>query len=357
MSIKQLIINPGSTSTKLAVYEDERELFQETVLHSEAELSRFETLPEQAPYRLELVKEFLKKHHVAITDLDCIMGRGGLVWGIGTGGWKLDENLTVALGDEERCSPHASLLGGLIAYELAKEADIPAFIYDPVTGASLPEIARTTGYPEIKKESCYHVLNSRAMAIRYAKENGRDYNDMNVIVAHMGGGISLGAHHHGQIVDSIGDDEGPMSPERGGGAPILEVLKLCFSGKYTYADMKKKTRGKGGLVAYFGTADGRAVEEMAKDGDEKAQLIYDTMAYQVSKGIGQMAVALRGEVDAIILTGGLAYSKMLTKEIESYVKFLAPVIVMAGENEMEALALGGLRILQGEEEAQVFTLD
>lgn len=355
MSIKQLIINPGSTSTKLAVYEDETRLFQETIEHSAEDLAQFETLPEQAPYRQEMVKAFLKEHGMAVSELDCIMGRGGLVWGIGTGGWILDENLVSALRDEERCSPHASLLGGLIAYELAKDADLPAFIYDPVTGASLPEVAKTTGFPEVKKESCYHVLNSRAMAIRYAKENDFAYNDENMIVVHMGGGISLGAHDHGQIIDSIGDDEGPMSPERAGGAPILEILKLCYGGKYTYADMKKKCRGKGGMAAYFGTTDARKVESMADGGDEKAKLIYDTIAYQVAKGIGQMAVALKGEVKVIILTGGLAYSKMLTSAITEYVGFIAPVAVMPGENEMDALALGGLRILCGEESAQSFS--
>lgn len=354
MSIKQLIINPGSTSTKLAVYEDETKLFQESIEHSAEDLAKFEHLPEQAPYRMRMAKDFLAKHDMQVSDLDCIMGRGGLVWGIGTGGWKLDENLVAALGDEERCSPHASLLGGLIAYELAKEAGIPSFIYDPVTGASLPEIAKTTGYPEIKKESCYHVLNSRAMAIRYAEENGLSYSDENMIVVHMGGGISLGAHAHGKIIDSIGDDEGPMSPERAGDAPILEIMKLCYSGKYTYAEMKKKARGKGGLAAHFGTTDAREVEEMAAGGDKQAQLVYDTIAYQVAKGIGQMAVALKGDVRVIILTGGLAYSKVMTEKIASYVQFIAPVAVMPGENEMDALALGGLRILKGEEPAQEF---
>ncbi len=356
MALKQLIINPGSTSTKLAVYEDEEKLFQETIEHSPEELAQFEHLPDQVPYRLNFVKNFLQRHGIALSDLDCIMGRGGMVYGIGTGGWIVDEDLVKALGSEKYCSPHASLLGGLIGYKIAEEAGISAYIYDPVTGAKLPAIAKTTGYPEIVKQSTCHVLNSRAMAMRFAQEQGLDYDKINVVVAHMGGGISLSAHEKGIIVDSIGDDEGPMSPERAGTAPLLEFLKLCFSEKYTYDEMKKKVRGKGGMAAYLGTTDARKVEQMVEDGDETAKLIYDTIAYQVAKGIGQMAVALKGDVQGIILTGGIAYSKMLTAKIDEYVKFIKPVTVLPGENEMEALALGGLRIMKGEEKAQKFTL-
>ena len=356
MALKQLIINPGSTSTKLAVYEDENKLFQETIEHSPEELAQFKTLPDQVPFRLALVKEFLAEHDVALSELDGIMGRGGMVYGIGTGGWVVDDDLVTALSNEKYCSPHASLLGGLIGHELAVEAGITAYIYDPVTGASLPEIAKMTGFPEITKQSMCHVLNSRAMAIRFAEERGLDYDDINVVVAHMGGGISLSAHQKGVIVDSIGDDEGPMAPERCGGAQILEVLKLCYSGKYTYDDMKKKCRGKGGMTAYLGTTDAREVEAMIEDGNEKAKLIYDTIAYQVAKGVAQMAVPLKGDVQGIVLTGGIAYSKMLTAQIADYVSFIAPVRVLPGENEMCALAFGGLRILRGEEKAQEFKL-
>lgn len=356
MALKQLIINPGSTSTKLAVYEDEEKLFQETIEHSPEDLAGFEHLPDQVPYRLNFVKNFLQRHGIALSDLDCIMGRGGMVYGIGTGGWIVDEDLVTALGDEKYCSPHASLLGGLIGYKLAEEAGISAYIYDPVTGADLPMVAKTTGFPEIVRQSMCHVLNSRAMAIRFAQDHDMDYEKINVVVAHMGGGISLSAHKKGVIVDSIGDDDGPMSPERSGAAPLLEVLKLCYSGKYSYDEMKKKVRGKGGMAAYLGTTDARKVEQMVEDGDETAKLIYDTIAYQVAKGIGQMTVALKGDVQGIVLTGGIAYSKMLTAKINEYVKFIKPVTVLPGENEMEALALGGLRIMKGEEKAQKFCL-
>lgn len=356
MSIKQLIINPGSTSTKLAVYEDDQKLFQETVDHSAEELARFETLPDQVPYRMELIKNFLERHGISLSDLSGIMGRGGMVWGIETGGYRVGDDLVRALSDEELSSPHASNLGGLIGKRLADEAGIPAFIYDPVTGASLPKVAKVTGFPELPRKSTCHVLNSRAMAMKYAQEHGMDYHKINLIVAHMGGGISLSAHRNGEIVDSIGDDEGPFSPERAGSAQLLEFLKLCYSGKYSYADMKKKCRGKGGMVAYLGTSDAREIEKMIDEGNETAKLLYDAESYQIAKGVGQLAAVLSGDVRAIILTGGLAHSKRLTEAIVGYVKFIAPVAVMPGENEMEALALGGLRLLKGEEKAKEFKL-
>ena len=356
MSIKQLIINPGSTSTKLAVYEDDKKLFQDSIDHSAEELSEFEHLPDQVPYRMAMVKQFLADHNVKLSDLDGIMGRGGMVWGIQNGGYRVDDILVKALSDDELSSPHASNLGGLIGKSLADEVGIPAFIYDPVTGASLPEIAKITGFPEIERKSCCHVLNMRAMSMKYAEENGLDYNKLNLLVVHMGGGISLSAHSKGNIVDSIGDDDGPFSPERSGGTQLLEILKMAYSGKYTYADMKKKCRGKGGLTAYLGTSDAREVEEMIDEGNEQAKLLFEALAYQVAKGIGELSVVLKGQVDAIILTGGLAHSDRLTGSITDYVKFIAPVKVLPGENEMEALALGGMRLLKGEEEAKHFKL-
>lgn len=349
MSIKQLIINPGSTSTKLAVYEDDKKLFQETIDHQTSELAKFDTLPDQVPFRMGIIKKFLSDHNMTMKDFDGVMGRGGMVWGIGSGGYQVDENLVKALSDEEFSSPHASNLGGLIGKKLADEVGIPAFIYDPVTGASLPAVAKITGFPEITRKSCCHVLNMRAMSMKYAEEKGLDYNDMRLLVVHMGGGISLSVHMNGDIIDSIGDDDGPFSPERAGGTQILEVLKLCYSGKYSYNDMKNKCRGKGGLAAYLGTSDARVIEQMIKAGNSEAKLLAEAQAYQVAKGIGELSVALKGDIDAIILTGGLAYWTGLTEMITDYVKFLAPVVIMPGENEMEALAQGGLRLLTGEE--------
>ncbi|MGF6376613.1 butyrate kinase [Clostridiales Family XIII bacterium PM5-7] len=356
MPIRQLIINPGSTSTKLAIFEDDKKLAQETIDHANEALSAFETLPDQVPYRTEIVKDFLHRNNVALADLDGIMGRGGMVWGLSTGGYRINDDLVKALGDEELASQHASNLGGLIGKNLADEVGIPAFIYDPVTGASLPDIAKVTGFPEIVRQSCCHVLNSRAMAIQYAEENGLDYQKLNLIVAHMGGGISLSVHQNGTIIDSIGDDDGPFSPERAGGTQILEILKLCYSGENSYADMKKKCRGKGGLTAYLGTSDAREITKMIESGNEQAKLLFEAQAYQVAKAIGELSVVLKGNIDAIIMTGGLAHSTLLTGMIKEYIEFLAPVVIKPGENEMEALALGGMRLLKGEEIAKEFTL-
>lgn len=350
--IKQLIINPGSTSTKLAIFKDEECLVKEDIEHDDKELETFDTLVDQLPFRAGEVKSFVKAHGYKLSDFNGIMGRGGLVFGIKSGGYKVNDSLAKALASDELSSPHASNLGGLIARKLGDEVGIPAYIYDAVTGSSLPEEALTTGFPEIKKQSMCHVLNSRAMAIKYGNNVGKNYEDMTVIVAHMGGGVSLSVHKEGQIIDSIGDDDGPMSPERSGGLQLLPFLKLCFSGKYTMSEIKKKIRGNGGMVAYLGTKDAREIEKRYAAGNEKAKLIYNTMAYQISKAIGQLAPVVSGKVDVIILTGGMAHSQLLTSMIRERVSFLAPVEVMAGENEMEALALGGLRILRGKEIAK-----
>ena len=284
-----------------------------------------------------------------------LMILGGLLPGLKAGGYAMNEDLKIALGGE-LSSPHASNIGGILAYEIAKPLGIPAYIYDAVTSAELPHLARITGTPDVYRNSFCHALNSRAQAIRYAGQVGKDYKDMHLLVAHLGGGISLSAHADGRIVETIGDDEGPFSPERAGAIPALELIKMCFSGKYTQADMKKMMRGKGGMMAYLGTSDARVIEKMIADGNEKAKEIYEAQAYQVAKGIGLLAASQKGKVDAIILTGGMAYSKMLTQWISEYVSFIAPVVVLPGENEMEALAFGGLRLLAGEEQANVYTL-
>ena len=351
----QLIINPGSTSTKLALYRDTEKLVQEDVTHDSAELAKYKEIVDQVPLRMAFIQDFLARHQVRPEELSAVMGRGGLLPGLKAGGYVMNEDLKVALGGD-LSSPHASNIGGILAYEIAKPLGIPAYIYDAVTSAELPHLARITGTPDVYRNSFCHALNSRAQAIRYAKEQGREYKDLRLLVAHLGGGISLSAHKDGRIVETIGDDEGPFSPERAGAIPALELIKMCFSGKYTQADMKKMMRGKGGMMAYLSTSDARIIEKRIEEGDEKAKEIYQAQAYQVAKGIGLLAASQKGQVDAIILTGGMAYSKMLTGWIEEYVSFIAPVVVLAGENEMEALAFGGLRLLAGEEEANVYTL-
>ncbi|MDY5082231.1 MAG: butyrate kinase [Candidatus Limivicinus sp.] len=352
--MKLLIINPGSTSTKLALYDGAEKLVQESLDHDAAELQQYHTIAEQVPMRLSVIRSFMERNGIDQKELAAVIGRGGLVFGLRTGGYIVDDELCRALVDDELSQPHASNLGGLLARELAQPLGIPAYIYDAVTSGELTDIAKITGYAEIERQSFCHVLNSRAMAIRYAKQQGRNYKDMNLIVVHMGGGVSASVHKHGEIVDSVGDDDGQFSPERAGCAPALSMIKLCYSGKYTYEEMRRKIRGRGGMYAHLGVSDCRVIEQMINDGDEHAALILDAQAYQIAKTIGLLSIVLKGDCDAIILTGGLAYSELLTGKIKDYVGFIAPVCVLAGETEMEALALGGVRMLTGEEQPNVY---
>ena len=354
MGYKQLIINPGSTSTKLALYDGTEKVVQENIEHDAAQLHQFESIAEQVPFRLQIIRDFMARSSIRDTELSAVMGRGGLVFGLKTGGYEVNDDLCQALVSDKLSQAHASNLGGLLAREVAQPLGIPAYIYDAVTGGELSDVAKITGIPDIERRSFCHVLNSHAMAIRYAQENGLDYNKLNLIVAHLGGGISASVHAHGQIIDSVGDDDGQFSPERSGCVPSLGLIKLCYSGKYTYEEMRKKIRGRGGMYAHLGTSDCRVIEQMIRDGDRHADLIFQAQAYQIAKAIGLLSIVLKGDCDAIILTGGVANSKMLTERVEDYVKFIAPVCVMPGENEMEALALGGMRILQGEENARIY---
>lgn len=356
MGYKQLIINPGSTSTKLALYEDKGKVVQENVEHDAAQMQQFDSIADQIPFRMGIIRDFMARNSIQEKDLSAVMGRGGLVFGLKTGGYEVNDDLCEALVNDRLSQPHASNLGGLLARELARPLGIPAYIYDAVTGGELTEVAKITGIRDIERRSFCHVLNSRAMAIRYAQENGLDYNKLNLIVAHLGGGISASVHAQGRIIDSIGDDDGQFSPERSGSVPSLELIRLCFSGDYTKADMVKKVRGKGGLFAHLGTSDCRVIEKMIKDGDQHADLVFQAQAYQIAKGIGLLSIVLKGKCDAIILTGGVARSQMLTDRIKEYVSFIAPVAVLPGENEMEALALGGLRLLSGEETARQYAI-
>ncbi|MBR6376642.1 MAG: butyrate kinase [Oscillospiraceae bacterium] len=356
MAQLQLIINPGSTSTKLALYDGAEKLVQQSVEHKPEELLQFENIADQVPYRLGLIRKFMEDNHIDGSKLSAVVGRGGLVFGLKTGGYLVDDLLCRALTDRELSQPHASNLGGLLARELSKEYHVPAYIYDAVTSGELSPVARITGMKEILRRSFCHVLNSRAQAIRYAQSIGKKYEDLNLIVVHLGGGTSASVHQKGSIVDSVGDDDGQFSPERSGCFPSLEIVRLCFSGKYTKAEMDKKIRGKGGMYSHLGTSDCRVIEKMIEDGDKHADLILQAQAYQIAKTIGLLSIVLKGDCDAIILTGGMAHSKMLTQRIKDYVEFLAPVVVMPGENEMEALAQGGLRLITGQEKARVYQI-
>lgn len=352
---RMLIINPGSTSTKIAVYDDLNQVFVETLSHSTEEIANYKTIFDQYDFRKNAIEKAVKERGIDIETLNVVVGRGGLLKPIESGTYKVNEAMLQDLKDGVQ-GQHASNLGGVIAHEIAKEYNISSFIVDPVVVDEMEDIARVSGWPEIARISKFHALNQKAVAKRYAKEIGKKYGNMNLIVAHMGGGVSIGAHEKGRVIDvnNALDGEGPFSPERSGGLPVGELVKICYSGKFSYEDIKKKITGKGGLVAYLNTNDARDVEKMILEGNKKAELIYKAMAYQVAKEIGMCAAVLKGKVDAIILTGGLAYSNNFIAWIIQRIGFIADTVVYPGEDEMLALAEGAFRVLKGEEIAKEY---
>lgn len=351
-----LAINPGSTSTKIAIYDNDKCVFETTLTHSSNEIAKYEMIYDQYDFRKEVILNTLNENGINLTKLSAVVGRGGLLKPIKGGTYAVNEpmieDLKVGVLGE-----HASNLGGIIANEIASNLNIPSFIVDPVVVDEMDDVARISGMPELARKSIFHALNQKAVARRAAVELGKDYNDCNLIVAHLGGGISVGAHKDGRVIDvnNALDGEGPFSPERTGGLPVGDLAKICFAGELSHGDIKKKIKGNGGLVAYLGTNDGRVVTQMMNDGDKNAALVFEAMGYQVAKEIGSCATVLKGNVDAIILTGGLAYGKELVQWIEERVSFIGKVIVYAGEDEMSALAEGGIRVLRGEEEAQIYS--
>lgn len=353
MTYKILAINPGSTSTKIAIYEDERELFTTSLEHSPEEIEKYDSIQDQFEMRRDAVLNFLEEKGFDIRELAAVVGRGGMLPPVKTGAYEVNELMLKTLR-ERPYMEHASNLGAPIAYEIAKAAGVKAYIYDSVRADEMTDIARISGMPDIPRMSTSHVLNTRAVAMKVAKKYGKRYDEMNFVVAHLGGGISLNVHEKGRIVDIVSDDEGAFSPEGSGRVPCRLLIELCYSGKYDKKAMLKKLRGNGGLKAYLRTTDARKVERMIEAGNEKARLVYEALAYQVAKNIGELATVVSGKVDAIILTGGLAHSKMLTSWIIKRVEFIAPVEIVAGENEMESLAYGILRVLRGEEEARIY---
>ena len=353
MTYKILAINPGSTSTKLALYEDDKRVLDHSLNHPPEELSKFDRVIDQYEYRKDVILKFLQDKGINIGELSAVVGRGGMLPPVEAGAYVINEEMLNRLKTNPVVE-HASNLGAPIAYEIAKPFGILCCIYDPVTVDQLEDIARITGIPEVKRISFNHVLNSRATAIKTAEKLGRKYEDMKFIVVHIGGGISVCIHSNGRIIDMLADDEGPFAPERAGRIPGKELINICFSGKYDKKEVTRKMRGNAGLKAHLGTHDAREVEKMISEGNEKAKLIYEAMAYQVAKGIGELATVAKGKVDAIVLTGGIAYSTIMTDMIKERVEFIAPVIIMPGENEMEALAFGALRVLRGQEEAREY---
>jgi len=345
-----LAINPGSTTTKIGLFRNEEELWTQNLEHNEQELSDREKIEEQLEYRKGCVLESLAQRGQDPTGLSAVVGRGGMLPPIKAGGYSVNQCMRKRL-HKSQVGFHASNLGALIADAIAKPLMIPAYIYDAVSADEMYEIAHITGIPEICRQSFCHVLNAKATCRKVAEKRGRRYQDMNFLVGHLGGGISISAHEKGKIVDVITDDAGPFSPERSGSIPLRTIVDMCYSNKYDYKEMLYKLRGMGGLKAHLGVHDCRKIEEMIASGDQYAKSVYEAFAYQIAKGIGELAPVLKGQVDAVILTGGVAYSQMITTWVKERVSFIADVEIIPGENELESLALGTLRILRGEEAA------
>lgn len=349
-----LAINPGSTSTKIAVYENEKPVLTHTIRHSVEELSPFKNITDQYEFRKTLILNALKENNIPLS-FDAVIGRGGLVKPIPGGVYEVNDALKNDLLNSTRT--HASNLGGLIASELAGMiTDCKALIADPVVVDELEEMARVTGSPLLPRVSIFHALNHKAIGRRYARDSGKSYEDINVIICHLGGGISVGVHCKGKVVDvnNALDGEGPFAPERAGTLPAAQLVNLCFSGKYSEEELLKLITGNAGLAAHLGSTDIIEIERRIGNGDKDAELILNALIYNVAKAVGGAAVVLRGQIDAIILTGGIAYSDYVIPRLKKYVSFLAPVFVYPGENEMEALALNALGVLKGELETKLY---
>lgn len=355
MSYKLLIINPGSTSTKIGVYEDEREILEETLRHSSDEIGKYPTIVDQLDFRKDVILKVLEEKNFDIKTLNAVVGRGGMLKPIPGGTYEVTDALVADLKKGVQ-GQHASNLGGILSKEIGNELNVPSFIVDPVVVDELEEVARISGVPELPRKSKFHALNQKAVAKRFGKESGKGYENLNLIVTHMGGGVSVGAHKQGKVVDvnNALDGDGPFSPERAGGVPVGDLVKMCFSGKYSEKEVYSKLVGKGGCVAYLNTNDFRDVLKLSEEGNKEAQLIYDAFIYQVAKEIGAMATVLEGNVDKIILTGGMAYSEKVVGDITKRVGWISEVKTYPGEDELLALAQGAIRVLDGEEKAKEY---
>ncbi len=348
-SYKILVINPGSTSTKIGVFEDMNPVREITLRHSAEELAPYGSVMEQLDFRRRMILGSLADAGIDVSSLDIVIGRGGLLKPIPSGIYEVTDAVAEDLANPS--GEHASNLGGVLAREIAHQAGVKAYIADPVVVDELEDAARITGLPQMRRVPIFHALNQKAVARRYAEEAGRAYEDMNLIVAHLGGGISIGAHRRGQIVDvnNCLDGEGPFSPERSGTLPAGQLAEMCFSGDYTLAEVRKLIAGRGGLTAHFGTNNVAELVKRAEAGDENVKLVLDAMSYQIGRSIGAAAAVLHGKVDAIILTGGVAHNPVITDYIKGMTEFIATVAVIPGEDELEALASNALRLLRGDE--------
>ena len=353
--MKSLIINPGSTSTKIGVFEDENLLFEETLRHTTEEISSYATIVDQKDFRKKIITDLLEEKSFDIKTLDVVVGRGGMLKPIPGGTYAVTDDL---LHDLEigKQGQHASNLGGILAREIGDEIGVPSYIVDPLVVDELQTVARYSGVPELPRTSVFHALNQKAVAKRYAKEIGKAYESLRLIVVHMGGGVSVGAHINGKVVDVFNalDGDGAFSPERAGAVPSGALIKMCFSGEYTEKEVYGKIVGKGGFNAYLGTNDMRNVTKMANEGDAHAAEVKEAFLYQVAKDIGSMACVLEGKVDQIIVTGGIAYGEDVIVNLKEKAGWIAPFTVYPGEDELLALAQGALRVMNGEEKAMVY---
>lgn len=355
MAVKSLIINPGSTSTKIGIFEDETLLFEETLRHSTEEIAQFDSIVDQTDFRRDIILNLLKEKNFDINSLNMVVGRGGMLKPIPGGTYEVSDDLLADLKIGVQ-GQHASNLGGILAKEIADSIGVPSYIVDPTVVDELDPVSRYSGVPELPRTSVFHALNQKAVAKRYAKEIGKAYDSLNLVVVHMGGGVSVGAHRQGRVVDVFNalDGDGAFSPERAGAVQSGALIKMCFSGKYTEKEVYKKFVGSGGFNAYCGTNDMRDVEKMVQNGDTKAAEVREAFITQVAKDIGSMACVLKGKVDQIIVTGGIAYDKVVVAGLKEKAEWIAPMTVYPGEDELLALVQGGLRVLNGEEKAMVY---
>lgn len=356
MPIKSLIINPGSTSTKIGVFEDEILLFEETLRHSTEEIEKYASIFEQKNFRKNIIIELLNEKKFDIKLLDVVVGRGGMLKPITGGTYEVSDDLLEDLKIGKQ-GQHASNLGGILAREIGDSIGVPSYIVDPVVVDELDTISRYSGVPELPRVSIFHALNQKAVAKRYAKEIKKPYDTLNLIVVHMGGGVSVGAHKSGHVIDVFNalDGDGAFSPERAGAVPCGALVKMCFSGKYTEREVYSKLVGKGGLNAYLGTNDMRDVEKMADNGDEYAIEVRDAFIRQMIKDIGSMACVLKGKIDQIIVTGGIAYDKAVVAGLKESAGWIAPFTIYPGEDELLALTQGALRVMNGEEKVMKYS--
>ncbi|AIO18923.1 Butyrate kinase 2 [Candidatus Izimaplasma bacterium HR1] len=350
-----LAINPGSTSTKIAIYQNEELIYKKSIRHSTEVIQSFDRVFDQYNFRKDAILDTLKEANISIDSFDAIVGRGGLLKPIEGGTYLVNDEMLNFIESAPR-GEHASNLGCVIAKDLADPLNIPAFIVDPVAVDEMEDIARFTGMPSIQRQSLFHALNQKAVALKAAKLLNKDYHDINLIVAHLGGGISVGAHELGRVIDvnNALDGDGPMSPERSGSVPLGPLYKMALSGEHTLKEIQRMNYGNGGLVAHIGTNDGLEINKLIEQGDQKAKFMVEVMCYQIAKEIGSCATVLKGKVDAIVLTGGLAYDDFIIDEIRSRVSFISECIVFPGEDEMESLAYGALRVLKNIESHKVY---